>query len=97
MRFGLSEKTIELIKYVFSRYPEVQQVQIFGSRALTHYRENSDIDIVIFGAISSKIQAKILLELEELPLLYKFDLVSFDDITHAGLKEHILLYGKELY
>jgi predicted nucleotidyltransferase len=96
MNFGLSTKALESIKLTLKKYPEVHRAQIFGSRAMGNYRENSDIDIVLFGDIPEKMVAKILLELEELPLPYKFDLISFGQISHAGLKEHVLKYGQNL-
>ena len=44
--FGLSEKTIEIIKKLLSNYPQIKKVKIFGSRAKGNYKPSSDIDIV---------------------------------------------------
>lgn len=97
MKFGLSESAIDKIQSVFKLYPEIPQVKIYGSRALQTQRENSDIDLVIMGAINDSLLLKIHFELDELPLPYVFDVSIYPRITHAGLKEHIDKYGQLFY
>ena len=41
-RFGLKEATIEKIIAVFSQYPNIQKVLLYGSRAKGNYRNGSD-------------------------------------------------------
>ena len=47
MKFGLKESDIELIKKVFSNYPEVEKVILYGSRAKGTYKPASDIDLTL--------------------------------------------------
>ena len=49
MQFGLKQTTIDKINSVFEKYPDVEQVIIYGSRAKGNYRNGSDIDITLKG------------------------------------------------
>ena len=64
-------------------------VFIFGSRAGSSGPERSDIDIGILGPqeIPGNIRIEILEELENLPVLYRFDLVDFHNVTPEFKKE----------
>lgn len=42
-RYGLSDKTIEVITAVFARHPEVERVILYGSRAKGSHRTGSNI------------------------------------------------------
>lgn len=97
MDFGLTEKTLELIKQVFVAHPEIQQVKIFGSRALGNYRNNSDIDLVIMDDIDERLLGILHAELDDLPLPYLFDVQIYQQITHDGLRQHIIQHAKILY
>lgn len=97
MPYGLEYQEIEWLIQTFAAHPEIKKVVLFGSRALGTYRHNSDIDLVLYGEIDQNVMAAIHLELDELPLPYLFDIKSAEDITHAGLKEHIKKFGKKIY
>ena len=97
--FGLLERDIEYIRLALSRFNEVENAVIFGSRAIGNYKKGSDVDISITG---SQITQKTLCQLddllnEEYPLPYFFDLIYYDDIHNQNLKQHIDKYGKEIY
>jgi uncharacterized protein len=49
MNFGLKDRVIQQFGEVFSQYPEIESVVIYGSRAKGNHREGSDIDITIMG------------------------------------------------
>ena len=49
MTFGLDQKTIDRISFIFSGYTEVEQVIIYGSHAKGSYRNGSDIDLTLIG------------------------------------------------
>jgi predicted nucleotidyltransferase len=59
------------------------RVFIFGSRVTGIGSERSDIDIGIQGPqeIPGNIRIEILEELENLPVLYKFDLIDFYNVA----------------
>lgn len=48
-QYGLSEINGKRIMDVFSRFSEVQEAVLFGSRAKGNYRQGSDIDIAVKG------------------------------------------------
>jgi predicted nucleotidyltransferase len=94
---GLSEKEIGLMKDVFAGYHDIEKVVIFGSRAKGTARNNSDVDFAIWG-IKDELQiAAIAMDLDDLPLPYKFDVVSFLDISNTALQEHIERVGVLFY
>lgn len=99
MKFGLSEKVINDIKKIISKYPEVESAKIFGSRAKGYYQDSSDIDIALFGDdLTFEINTKIFFEIDDLYLPYKIDLINFNSIgKNNKIKENILKEGIEFY
>lgn len=97
MDFGLTDQALHMIRQVFSANSEINCVKIFGSRALETYRNNSDIDLALWGDVNDQLLAKISNELDELSLPYLFDLQIYNNINHAGLREHIDRYAKVIY
>jgi len=95
--FGLSEEIVVRIKQVFKNYPELERAKVFGSRAKGNYRENSDIDIVVWGNLDSQKLGQIVLDLDELPTPYSFDLKLYSEINHPKLKSHIDRVAKYFY
>lgn len=98
MRYGLSEETIGKIRGVFARHPAIEQTVLYGSRAKGNFKPGSDIDLSLHGAeISSKELGDIAFELDELLLPYSIDLLVFDQLEHAELREHIERVGVVFY
>lgn len=98
MKFGLKEHTIEQINAVFSHYPEVEKVILYGSRAKGNYKNGSDIDLTLHGKdLSLSIIHKIDNELDDLLLPYTFDLSIFNHIDNPGLIDHIKSVGFVFY
>jgi predicted nucleotidyltransferase len=95
--FGLRPEALELIRGVFRRHPEVLRVEIFGSRALGSFEDQSDVDLAVWGDLDPRLLARIMQELDELPLPYLFDVKAYDVIGHEPLKRHIDEFGKTLY
>lgn len=97
--FGISEKSHDLILSVFKRYPQVESVIIFGSRAKGNFSQGSDIDLAIKGKSCS---AELALELsgifnEEIPVPYSVDIVDYNSLDSIDLKAHIDRVGLEFY
>ena len=98
MKFGLKEETIDKINSVFSKYPEVEEVIIYGSRAKGNYREGSDIDITLKGKdLTDTIFSKINWEIEDLNTPYLFDISIFGKLNSPDLEEHITRAGQLFY
>ncbi len=97
--FGITPKSYQLIQDTFPKYPEIEEVIIFGSRAKGTYKHGSDIDLAIKGKhCNNKIAMNISGILnEELPIPYKIDIVSYNDLSNEDLKEHIDRVGKLFY
>ncbi|EOZ97072.1 DNA polymerase, beta domain protein region [Indibacter alkaliphilus LW1] len=96
--FGLSDKTIQLIRDVFSKHPQVDKAVLYGSRAKGNYRPGSDIDLTLLGASLDLTELqKIELELDDLLLPYKIDLSIFHHISNPEFLEHINRVGIDFY
>ncbi len=91
--FGLTKDEQKLILDVLNSYSIIEKIMIFGSRAQGNYRSNSDIDLVVWGQIEPMLLAKIISQLDEIPLPFLFDLKVYDDISHQALKDHIDNYA----
>jgi len=98
MPFGLSDKSLNLIRDVFKSYPKIDEVIIFGSRAMGTDKIGSDIDLALKGKdISLDDILRISSELDELPLAYKYDVIDYADIDNLALTEHIDKHGLPFY
>ena len=98
MIYGLNEETVEKIKEVFGRYPAIEQVIIYGSRAKGTAKKHSDIDLTLTGKqIDLTLLNKISWELDDLLLPYTFDLSIHHQLEQADLIDHIKRVGKVLY
>ena len=98
MLYGLKKITIESINKVFSTYSEIEQVVIYGSRAMGNYKNGSDIDLTFKGDNLNLTQInKIDLDLDDLMLPYTFDLSIYSHIKNPDLIDHIERIGKIFY
>ncbi len=95
--FGLGDEALKLIQTVFQRHPEVQTVKIFGSRSTGDFENGSDVDLALWGDLNTIHLARILAELDELPLPYTFDVKAYETIRHEPLKRAIDETGRVLY
>ncbi|WP_373515046.1 nucleotidyltransferase family protein [Persicitalea sp.] len=96
--FGISEKSFLLLTGAFARYPEVEEVLVFGSRAKGNYQQGSDIDLAIKGKECSHRTAMDIAGYlnEELPIPYYIDVLYYEGLKNRDLKEHIDRVGKPL-
>ena len=97
MSFGLDAKTASPIKNVFIKYPEIEKVIIYGSRALGNYKPNSDIDLAVVGNFKWDFMGHLLEELDSLSTPYLYDVTDYNRITIPELKKHIDECGKIFY
>jgi predicted nucleotidyltransferase len=93
VNLGLSHEQIQMIADSIKKEGASKAV-VYGSRAKGNWRNNSDIDIAVFG--SDVNMGRLYLRLDELPMPYKFDVVRYDDIVHNPLREHIDRVGVEI-
>ncbi|MCE2706243.1 MAG: nucleotidyltransferase domain-containing protein [Proteobacteria bacterium] len=98
MKFGLPDKTIDMIHGVFKKYKQIDKAVLYGSRAKGNYKNGSDIDLTLFGdGLDYKLQMDIFDDLDELLLPYMIDLSVYYDISNDELKEHIDRVGVVFY
>ena len=93
--FGLSENVYEKIMNVVKNNSQYK-FKIFGSRARGDYRDNSDIDLAIFGNVRREDEFKIRNEVDLLDIIYMVDLVFVDKNTKKELLDSIEKEGVEL-
>ena len=96
-RLMLTEKEMSQLHSVFKRHPEIRRVEIFGSRARGVARDNSDIDLAVYGMKDNLAIEALAEELDELPLPYKYDVKPGDAIQNTPLREHIEQVGVTIY
>lgn len=96
--FGLSEEVISELHGIFRKYPGIETVIIFGSRAKGGYSTGSDIDLAIQGnKVSRELLKAVSLDIDRLGLLYKVDIVDYNQEKNTPLGRHIDRAGKVFY
>lgn len=99
--YGLAPKQTELIVSVFKKHPDIEKVFIFGSRATNTYTEISDIDFALLGKKLTLFEIMtIKRELEELPIIYTFDVVHLDTLEKTDKEvflREVLSVAKEFF
>ncbi len=98
MRYGLTTDTLKQIIDTFAKTPQVEEVILYGSRAMGNYQPGSDIDLALKGKnLDMAEMLKISIALDELDLPYHIDLLLFEKIKNQELIDHICRVGKILY
>jgi uncharacterized protein len=68
---------------------EIESVGVFGSRAIGTARPNSDIDLVIYGTLTSRQVDRLWTLFNESSLEVTVDICAYQLISHAALRRHI--------
>lgn len=87
-KFGLPQRTIDELTDYFSSKPEIDKVLIFGSRAKGCFHNGSDIDMAVWTNAHDTF-FRIAAELDDLNTPYKFDVIDYKMLSHAGMKNSI--------
>jgi len=96
--FGLKQEVITKISDVFTRFPSVVTVLIYGSRAKGNFKHSSDIDLTLKGKdLDFTLLCEVSNELDDLLLPYSIDLSIYDQIENHDLVEHIDRKGAVFY
>jgi predicted nucleotidyltransferase len=96
--FGLPDQIRVSIQQVFARYPVIEQVIIYGSRAKGNYRPGSDIDLTLLGKkVGNMVLSRVLVDLDELNTPYLMDISIFEQIESPDLIQHIQRAGQVFY
>ena len=96
--FGLAANHYADFVRIFRRYPQIEQVLIFGSRAQGTDKPWSDFDLAVIAPTMSVGEfSKLWNEIDDLPLVFKFDLLHWDALPSDRLKEKISEEGQRFY
>lgn len=95
--YGLDLGTCLTLLEPLIKYPQIEEIILFGSRAMGNFKETSDSDLCIKGSLSENDFAKINTILREGKLPYKVDLLLYSDIKNPELLKHIEDFGKRIY
>jgi len=96
---GLSQRSLNTMHRIFSKYKSLETVILYGSRAMGNYKNGSDIDITIKAGdgFTDFDLLHICGELDESDLPYFVDCSALSKISDPDLKDHIARVGKVLY
>jgi predicted nucleotidyltransferase len=99
IRFGIYNRSLELILKVIQNYPEILEAKIYGSRAMGNFKKGSDIDLALFGQnISSETILELSAKLNQQEIIpYHIDVVYYSRIKNNDLKNHIDEHGVTIY
>lgn len=96
--YGLKEETIDQIKSICCRYPQIEEVILYGSRAMGSFKNGSDIDLTLKGHdLNLDVLIRLSNELDDTSLPYMFDLSIYDHIQNRSLLDHIDRVGVVIY
>jgi len=97
-RFGLEQHILDKIIAVLRAHPKIERAVIYGSRALGDFKPHSDIDIAVFASrIDASELARLRFEIDELPIVFKIDLVHVDGLENESLRTKIATEGCEIF
>ncbi|MCF8231830.1 MAG: nucleotidyltransferase domain-containing protein [Bacteroidales bacterium] len=97
-QIGLDQSDVKDIVAILKKNKKIRSIILFGSRAKSTYSNGSDIDIALKGQnLHTNDVLSLSVELDELDLPYKIDLVIYDRIEETSLKEHIDRVGVVLF
>lgn len=97
LEFGLSRKALDGLRSVFSKSENIELIMIYGSRAKGNYKNHSDIDLAVMNSISFDELLRLETEIDDLLLPQEIDLIRFDSVENAALKNHIERRGKVFF
>jgi predicted nucleotidyltransferase len=98
MSYGLTDIELNKLNTIFSRYPNIEKVILYGSRAKGNYKPFSDVDITLTGdKLTHSELNKLSMNIDDLLLPYLFDVSIFETLTNLNLIDHIQRVGITIY
>ncbi len=96
--FGLPAAALQQIRQCMASFSTLDQVILYGSRAMGTERRGSDIDLVVQSEhFSHQHLLQLMTALDDLLLPYQFDICRYQDIAHQDLLAHIERVGQVFY
>jgi predicted nucleotidyltransferase len=98
MRFGLKAEELDAVRGVLERYPLICRAEIFGSRARGDFSHRSDIDVAVYhDGMSSEEMNHLRMDLDDLPIIYRIDVVDPSRTSRPELAASIARDGVVVY
>jgi uncharacterized protein len=86
----LTKPQLSVLKAVFVPLADkIDEVGVFGSRAVGKARPGSDVDLVIYGALTEQDISQLRQDLDESDLSIFADIVGYEGVKHTALREQI--------
>ena len=98
-QFGLKTVTINKIRSALARFESIDTAILYGSRAKGNYRIGSDIDLTlkVKADAPSSLLFDVIGAIDDLDLIYSFDISLLHKIDNENLLDHIKRVGVEFY
>ena len=97
--YGLTSEVIKKIQTVLARFESIESAILYGSRAKGNYKRGSDIDLAL--KVKEGAPRSLLFDvtdaIDELNLIYSFDISLLHQIDNESLLDHIDRVGVEFY
>ncbi|WP_174279801.1 nucleotidyltransferase domain-containing protein [Sphingomonas bacterium] len=77
--------------------PAIERVAVFGSRVLGRARPASDIDLVVYGALSGHEAARLRSRFEDSNLAVRVDLLRHAELDEGASRRHVDGYARTLF
>ena len=90
-------RLLRCLTSVFSSHSDLKSVILFGSRAMGTHSPRSDIDLATTGLLSRHALGRLKLDLDELDIPQRCDVVALEKIRHEPLLRHIEAVGVTIY
>jgi predicted nucleotidyltransferase len=88
--FGMTAAQQTLVREILHTAHEcIEQVAVFGSRAQGTQRQNSDLDLVLYGTADEAVCDRLWTLFQESRLPFSVDVQSYTAIKHPLLRAHI--------
>jgi predicted nucleotidyltransferase len=98
LEIGISETNLEEIRDFAMKYPTIEKIVLYGSRAKGNFRPGSDLDMVLIGdELKLKDQLSFWSDLDDSYQPYLFDVAILSHIKNESLLDHIQRVGKVIY
>jgi uncharacterized protein len=84
--FNIAEKAFNLMIACIEKYPNIERIVIFGSRARGTANKYSDVDLCVYGDATYNLKH----ELDDLSIIYICDVVFWNEVKDLPIAQHIL-------
>ncbi|MEI8301548.1 MAG: HI0074 family nucleotidyltransferase substrate-binding subunit [Chlamydiota bacterium] len=95
--YGLDLSVLLQLLQQLTKYIGIEEIILFGSRAMGNFKSTSDIDLCLKGTLTEDHLGEIKTLLEEGKVPYKVDVILYDSIKDPAILEHIKCFGKKIY